>query len=69
MYAANDYDKVFTVTVGGRKHTFERYPRARAGVCALWLQVMGHGVEHDGTVFCCASCAKHEGLAGLKDRA
>jgi hypothetical protein len=29
---------------------------------------VGHGVEHNGSVFCCAHCAKHEGVTGLVDR-
>jgi hypothetical protein len=31
--------------------------------------VVGHGVEADGQVFCCAHCAEHAGVTGLKDRA
>jgi hypothetical protein len=29
--------------------------------------IIGHGVETGGKIYCCASCAKHQG--GLKDRA
>ncbi len=69
----NDYDKAFTVTVAGRTHTFDSFEcaiHALAPACAhCGCKVIGHGVEHDGTVFCCANCAKHEGVAGLKDRA
>jgi uncharacterized Zn finger protein (UPF0148 family) len=31
--------------------------------------VVGHGVEKDGTIFCCAHCAKQEGVTQLRDRA
>jgi hypothetical protein len=69
----NDYDKAFTVTMEGREHTFDSFECAintLAPVCAhCGCRVIGHGVEQGGTVFCCASCAKHEGVAGLKDRA
>jgi hypothetical protein len=32
-------------------------------------KVVGHGVEQNGTIYCCAACAKHEGATTLKDRA
>jgi hypothetical protein len=32
-------------------------------------RVIGHGVEQDGTVYCCVHCAEHEGATSLKDRA
>jgi hypothetical protein len=32
-------------------------------------KVMGHGVEANGTVFCCANCARMAGHHGVKDRA
>jgi hypothetical protein len=31
--------------------------------------VIGHGVEQDGIIFCCANCAKHSGVLQLRDRA
>jgi hypothetical protein len=31
-------------------------------------RIIGHGVEHNGTIFCCAHCARHEGVTGLADR-
>jgi len=69
----NDYDKTFTVTMAGRKHTFDSFEcaiHALAPACEhCGCKVVGHGVEQDGTVFCCANCAKHAGVAGVKDRA
>jgi len=32
-------------------------------------RVVGLGVEKDGTVFCCAHCAKQEGVTQLRDHA
>jgi hypothetical protein len=29
---------------------------------------MGHGVEDDGTFYCCAHCAHEMGVKGLDDR-
>ena len=69
----NDYDKAFTVLMEGSRHTFDSFEcaiHALAPTCAhCGCKVIGHGVENDGTVFCCASCAKHEGIAALVDRA
>jgi hypothetical protein len=31
-------------------------------------RVIGHGIEHDGAVFCCASCSEKAGVAGAVDR-
>jgi hypothetical protein len=67
----NDYDKAFTVTAGGRKHTFDSFEcaiHALAPVCAhCGCRVIGHGVEDDGTVFCCAHCAASASVAELGD--
>ncbi|HVK17591.1 MAG TPA: hypothetical protein VM533_11640 [Fimbriiglobus sp.] len=69
----NDYDKSFTVTMGGQTHTFDSFEcaiYALAPACAhCECKVIGHGVEKAGTIYCCAHCAKHEGVSGLKDRA
>ena len=69
----NDYDKAFTVTMAGQKHSFDSFEcaiHALAPICAhCGCRVVGHGVEHDETVYCCANCAKHAGVPGLRDRA
>jgi nitrite reductase/ring-hydroxylating ferredoxin subunit len=53
-------------------HTFDSFEcaiHALAPQCAhCGCKVIGHGVEDNGTVYCCAHCAKHEGVAGLTDR-
>lgn len=68
----NDYDKAFTVTASGRTRTFDSFEcaiHAMAPACAhCGCKVVGHGVEDHGTIFCCANCAKHAGVTGLKDR-
>ena len=68
----NDYDKAFDVSVEGHTHTFDSFEcaiHALAPVCAhCGCKVVGHGLEHAGAVYCCASCAKHAGVTGLKDR-
>jgi hypothetical protein len=69
----SDYDKAFTVTMGEEQHTFDSFEcaiHALAPICEhCGCKVIGHGVEHDGAIFCCASCAMHAGVAGLSDRA
>lgn len=68
----NDYDKAFQVTFHGKSHTFDCFEcaiQALAPVCKhCGCKVIGHGVESDGKVYCCASCAFKEGVPGMKDR-
>ena len=68
----NDYDKSFTVTMGGATHTFDSFECALhvlAPTCAhCGCRIIGHGMEADGRFFCCAHCAKHMGVRGLDDR-
>jgi hypothetical protein len=69
----NDYDKAFTVRMADREYTFDSFEcaiHALAPACAhCGCKVIGHGLERDGVVFCCATCAQHAGVAGLVDRA
>lgn len=69
----NDYDKTFTVNFAGQEHTFDSFEcaiHALAPTCNhCGCRVIGHGVEHDNMIFCCATCAEHAGVVGLKDRA
>jgi Rieske Fe-S protein len=69
----NDYDKTFEIRAQGATHTFDSFEcaiQALAPICAhCGCRVIGHGVESDGRIFCCAHCASLEGVAELKDRA
>jgi hypothetical protein len=69
----NDYDKSFTIHSGGEEHVFDSFEcaiHALAPVCEHCdCRIIGHGVEKQGTIFCCANCAEMAGVAGLKDRA
>jgi hypothetical protein len=69
----NEYDKAFQVTGPSGKHTFDCFEcaiHALAPSCAhCGCRVMGHGVEKDGDVFCCAHCASKEGVTEMRDRA
>ena len=69
----NEYDKSFEVIVEGSTHTFDSFecaihavaPRCEHCGCAI----IGHGVEADGRMFCCAHCAAQEGVEKVADRA
>jgi hypothetical protein len=69
----NDYDKAFQLTQLGKTHTFDSFECAihalapRCDHCQC--RVIGHGVEADGRIFCCANCAAYEGVHGVHDRA
>jgi hypothetical protein len=69
----NEYDKTFTVKKEGAEYTFDSFECAihkLAPRCAHCdCTILGHGVEAQGKIYCCANCAKHSGATGLKDRA
>lgn len=69
----NDYDKAFEVrTVDGTTHTFDSFECAIHGLapeCShCGCKVIGHGVEANGAIYCCAHCAGESGVAELRDR-
>jgi hypothetical protein len=65
----NDYDKPFQVSNVGRTHTFDSFE------CAIQLlaptcercgcRILGHGVEANGSMYCCAHCANQKGVTKL----
>ncbi len=69
----NDYDKTFQISRGGQTWTFDSFECAiselapRCSHCDC--RIIGHGLEQDGQMYCCAHCAKHAGATGLRDRA
>jgi len=69
----NTYDRIIVVTRGeqvGMFDSFECAIHAMAPECALCgCRVIGHGVESDGVIFCCANCARDVGETALTDRA
>lgn len=69
----NTYDKAFTVTLNGENHVFDSFEcaiHALAPVCACCgCRIVGHGVESDGLIFCCAHCARGVGVTKVRDRA
>jgi hypothetical protein len=69
----NVYDKAFQVVMDGESHTFDSFECAiqlLAPTCThCGCRIIGHGVESEDSYFCCASCAKLDGVAEVKDRA
>lgn len=69
----NEYDKAFQVVKNGTTHTFDSFECAiskLAPTCAHCdCRIIGHGVEEDGSIYCCANCAREMGGTELKDRA
>ncbi len=68
----NDYDRTFDVVMNGRTGTFDSFEcaiQAMAPVCPVCdVRIVGHGVQADETVFCCAHCAEKAGEDALVDR-
>jgi hypothetical protein len=69
----NDYDKAFTLTLhSGETYHFDSFEcaiQSAAPTCARCrCRIIGHGVEAQGTFFCCAHCAEEHGVVGLEDR-
>ena len=58
----NQYDKTFELIIQGKSYTFDSFECAirtvapRCEHCAV--PIIGHGLEKDGRMFCCAHCAR-----------
>lgn len=69
----NEYDKAMEVSVAGETHVFDSFECAihaiapRCDHCGI--AVIGHGHEAEGSFYCCAACARAEGVVALSDRA
>jgi hypothetical protein len=60
----NDYDKAFQIVQSAGRETFDSFE------CAIHAfgpershchcKIIGHGVEKEDEVYCCAHCADHE---------
>lgn len=61
----NEYDKAFKLIMNGEEHIFDSFECAitkLAPHCSHCNSIIiGHGVEAEGTFFCCAHCAKSRG--------
>jgi len=68
----NDYDKSFQIIMNGTAHEFDSFEcaiHALAPRCAHCnCRIVGHGVEAQAKIFCCAHCAAESGVIGVADR-
>ncbi len=69
----NDYDKAFQVSLpgggGGTYDSFECAIHALAPTCGhCGCRILGHGHEANGSMYCCAHCAREAGVSGVSDR-
>ena len=69
----NNYDKSFEVHWQGGTHTFDCFECAismLAPICGhCSCRIIGHGMEANGAMFCCAHCARNGGVEEVQDRA
>ncbi|OZI22556.1 hypothetical protein CAL18_06975 [Bordetella genomosp. 7] len=68
----NEYDKSFEIRISGKTYTFDSFEcaiRTVAPVCEHCdVRIIGHGLEREGRMFCCAHCASEQGVPELRDR-
>jgi hypothetical protein len=69
----NEYDKAFQVVIAHSSHTFDSFEcaiQALAPTCShCGCRIMGHGVESEEAMYCCAHCAGQHGVGKVRDRA
>ncbi len=61
----NEYDRAFMITTDDGEHMYDCFECAieglapRCGHCNV--RVIGHGIQSEHRVYCCAHCARAEG--------
>ena len=69
----NDYYLSFDVIMGQEKYTFDSFECAiqkLAPVCDhCGCKIIGHGVEANTQFYCCANCARQQGVTTIRDHA
>jgi hypothetical protein len=67
----NDYHMSFDVIAAGEKHTFDSFECAihrLAPECDhCGCRIVGHGMEANGSFYCCANCARESGVMAVAD--
>ena len=67
----NDYYLSFEVVAAGKRHVFDSFECAiqkLAPICDhCGCRIVGHGIEANGTFYCCAHCARHAGVEAAVD--
>jgi hypothetical protein len=68
----NEYDKTMEITKAGETHVFDSFEcaiHAMAPTCDhCGCKIIGHGIESNGSMYCCAHCAEESGVQGARDR-
>jgi Rieske Fe-S protein len=68
----NEYDKTMEVTRAGETHVFDSFECAISAIAPTCdhcgCKIIGHGIESNGSMFCCAHCAAQSGVRGARDR-
>ncbi len=61
----NDYYLAFEVITAGARHVFDSFECAihkLAPVCShCGCKIIGHGIEANGTFYCCSNCSRADG--------
>jgi hypothetical protein len=67
----NEYYLSFEVIAAGARHVFDCFECAiqkLAPICSnCGVKVIGHGVEANDTFYCCAHCARQQGVTQAVD--
>jgi hypothetical protein len=67
----NEYHLAIEVVAAGHRHVFDCFECAihkLAPICShCGVKVIGHGIEANDTFYCCAHCAREEGVEGAVD--
>jgi hypothetical protein len=67
----NEYEHSFQVIFAGKTYTFDSFECAihlLAPTCShCSCRIIGHGIQTDDGMFCCASCARMHGIKGAID--
>ncbi len=67
----NEYARSFQIVMAGKTSTFDSFECAaqklapRCAHCSC--TILGHGIEGDDVVFCCAHCARKAGVTAAAD--
>lgn len=69
----NEYDAAFTVIAAdGSSYVFDSLECAAHQIAPscdhCGCRILGHGMQQDSTMFCCASCAQAAGVDAVRDR-
>ncbi len=68
----NQYDKLFEIIKDETNYFFDSFEcaiQALAPACShCCCKIVGHGVEARNNIYCCAHCARQEGISDLTDR-